>query len=118
MCPLPYVLLSLSRILVTQSQRPFQVSFGEDIGYGRGELDRRIGLVASIVVISFPDRFPKAVNVVAIVAQKGPVYATFCHCQAAGEQMFCYVYSLRLHTHMVVVLILIFGGWNGFAPHK
>lgn len=76
MCPLPYVLLSLSRILVTQSQRPFQVSFGEDTGYERGELDGRIGLVASIVVISFPDRFPKAVNVVAIVAQKGPV---LCH---------------------------------------
>lgn len=45
-------------------------------GYEWGELDGRIGRVASIVVISFPDRFPKAVNIVATVAQKGPVYAT------------------------------------------
>lgn len=83
------------------------MSFGEDMGYEWGELDGRIGPVAS-VMISFPERFPKAVNFVATMAQMGPVYATFHHCQAAGEQLFCYVYSSHLHTHMVVVLILMF----------
>lgn len=52
---MPFVLCATASLQgFGQSQRPFQVSLGADVGCECGEQDGRNGPVASVAVISFP----------------------------------------------------------------